>query len=378
MAVTPPDPSRVRDALEKKFAEQQRRGRLTRRLAVVSSVLVLAAATLLAVHVATQPSARLRVLPDAKFALPTQSSGCSGVVSLGNGAFRVPITFRRVGSAAQMSVNLCLDGQGPFPFIIDTGAGTSVIADQLATRLHLPKTGGARRYVGVGCTGTQQPESLTFWSIGGLPLDGQAISALTTPGLGGLGEPMGLLGSDVLSRFGAVRFDFGAHTMTLPGSEGPAPRRARRFGPQTNPIPSSLITALPRPPVGLEVAEGPTYAEVVTSVEFSSVLGATEVAVDTGAARSFFDASLGLNLANTGFEQKATTVCSRITVPLVLSGRWSVGNVQLFPLMIASGNLGPINRFGFNGLLGLDELSRFQYAILDYAGAKLVLGPRTP
>ena len=35
------------------------------------------------------------------------------------------------------------------------------------------------------------------------------------------GQPVGLLGSDVLSRFGAVRIDFAAQTLTFGGPQGP-------------------------------------------------------------------------------------------------------------------------------------------------------------
>ena len=60
--------------------------------------------------------------------------------------------------------------------------------------------------------------------------------------MGGKGEPVGLLGSDVLSRFGGIRIDFAAGALVLPGPEGapsgrspprsPA-RRVRRRPPLT-------------------------------------------------------------------------------------------------------------------------------------------------
>jgi hypothetical protein len=369
----------VRDELDKKIVEGGRRRRWIRRLAMVVGALVLAAFTLLAVQVATHPSGSPeRVLPDQKFALPPKTSGCSGVVSLGNGAFRVPITVSRDGSAAQMNVNVCLDGQGPFPFTIDTGAASSVIDVHLAERLHLQTVGAPQRYAGVGCTSTEQLVQLTTWSVAGLPLASQAIAAEPNPSLGEAGEAVGLLGSDVLSRFGAVRFDFAAQTMTVPGTEGPAPSAARTVrGPLASPIPSTLASGSKSSVVGLAVAEGPSYAEMGTSVQFKRVYGTVEFDVDTGSSQSLVDSSLVpvLNLAKTHFAERGNTVCSRITVPLVQSGRWSMGGIQLSPLMIASSNLGPVGRAGFNGLLGLDELSRFEYAIVDFTGAKLVLGP---
>ena len=57
------------------------------------------------------------------------------------------------------------------------------------------------------------------WSIDGVALEPQQLTAATLPQIGGKGEPDGLLGSDVLARFGAVRIDFAA---------GPWPCRAPR------------------------------------------------------------------------------------------------------------------------------------------------------
>jgi hypothetical protein len=44
--------------------------------------------------------------------------------------------------------------------------------------------------------------------------------------------------------------------------------------------------------------------------------------------------------------------------------------------MLRSTDLGQLRPTGIEGLLGLDELSRFEYAIVDFKGATLALGPR--
>jgi hypothetical protein len=376
MALPPSDPSWVRNSLDRSFLEQERRSRWIRRVAVVAGSVILALSTFLVVHVALRSTPPTRILRGEKFALPPQGSGCGGVVSLTDGAYRIPITFSRFGTAAQMSVNVCLDGQGPFPFIIDSGAAYSVIDVHLANRLHLPKNGAPHRYVGLGCTSSDQLESLASWSVAGLPLAPQEIAAQANPSLGSKDQADGLLGSDVLSRFGAVRFDFAAQTMTVPGTEGPAASAATTLnGPENILVPPALVSASRSSVVGLDVAEGPSYAEMGTSVDFEGLPGGVEFDVDTGSTQSVVDASLDLPLAQTHLAVRGDTVCSRITIPLVHSGRWSVGNVELPPLLIASdNNLGPVSQAGFSGLLGLDELSRFHYVVFDFAAAKLVLG----
>ena len=62
----------------------------------------------------------------------------------------------------------------------------------------------------MGCTGTAQPVAVASWSVEGVALAPQQLTAATLPEIGGRGEPVGLLGSDVLGRFGAVRIDFAA------------------------------------------------------------------------------------------------------------------------------------------------------------------------
>jgi len=323
-------------------------------------------------------SSSMRVLGDQKFALPAENSGCGGVISLSGGAFVVPIKVSSVGSAVEALVELCLEGQGPFPFVVDTGASSSAIVLSLARHLHLSMLELPQRYAGVGCTGTAQFEELTAWSMAGLPLAGQAITAQTIPGWGRQGEPVGLLGADILSRFGAVRFDFAAQTMTLPGTEGPARNGPNLVtGPLASPIPSDLISGPPSSLSGLSVIEGPNYAVATTTVHFRDADRYEVFELDTGASRSVVRTSLArkMGLVNTAFRTEIQTSCSKTTVPLVQSGPWSINRVRLAPTMLRSTDLGQLRPAEINGLLGLDELSRFQYAIIDFTGATLALGP---
>jgi|BarGraIncu00222A_1022003.scaffolds.fasta_scaffold18984_2 hypothetical protein len=363
------------EAPEEHLVKRDRGWGWLRRFAIVVGAMLVAAGLLLVAHV---NSSSIRVLGNQKFALPSTTSGCSGGVALAGGAFRVPIKVSSVGSEVEASVNVCVDGQGPFPFVIDTGASSSAIDLSLAQRLHLPMLGSPQRYAGLGCTGTTQFEELTAWSMAGLPLAGQPITAQTIPGWGGEGEPVGLLGADVLSRFGALRFDFAAQTMTLPGFEAPAPNGPSLVtGPLASPIPSNLISVPPSSISGLSVTEGPNYAVATALVHFRGADQDEVFELDTGASRSVVRTSLTrkLGLASTSFLGEIQTSCSKITVPLVQSGPWSLNNVQLAPLMLRSTDLGQLRPTGINGLLGLDELSRFEYAIIDFKGATLALGP---
>ena len=59
--------------------------------------------------------------------------------------------------------------------------------------------------------------SVGAWSLDGVPLAAQHLTAATLPEMGGKGEPDGLLGSDVLSASEGWRVDFAAGALVLPG-----------------------------------------------------------------------------------------------------------------------------------------------------------------
>jgi hypothetical protein len=286
----------------------------------------------------------------------------------------------KVGTQVALLANLCINGSHPLPFVIDTGASESEIDAGLAGAAHLglPAAGEKQEIEGVGCTGPAQPRSVKAWSWEGVTLVPQTLMAVTIPGMGMAGQPVGLLGSDVLDRFGAVRFDFTHGRATLPGPEGPAPQTERSVqGPTDTPTPNSLLAGTTLGEIPAKVSSGPGVSEVVTDVR----VGAHQPmpwAVDTGSSQSVvadpLQRTLGLRPTNTW--ERQTTVCSTITVRLYGSGPWAVGTVPLQRGPIATVNLGPVRSAGFVGLLGSDQLAHFGWVVFDYAGGRLVLGAK--
>ena len=325
---------------------------------------------------AATPHRHVHVQPEVTFALPPTTEGCAGVTALAGGAERVPITVSTVAGQVEEAANVCIDGQGPFPFVIDSGAGESIIDARLATRLALPHAGQASEFAGVGCTGRAQPVSVGSWSVAGLGLAPQTLTAATLPDFGTPGQPVGLLGSDVLSRFGAVRLDFVAQTLTLGGPEGPAATGTKVVHGPVGPPPSALLT------------EGETGTTVPLSVVLTPGLTALDISlrikggpkrtfvVDTGSSQSVVGRAVSSaeHLAPTDQAQRQSTVCSTITVPLVHSGRWSLPGVALHPQLLGVASFGVIGAGGTSGLLGSDQLKRFGWVIFDYLGGRLVLG----
>jgi predicted aspartyl protease len=280
------------------------------------------------------------------------------------------------GQVAEM-VNVCIDGKGPYPFVIDSGAGESIIDAHLAATLGLSHVGSRTEFSGVGCTGKAQPVRMKSWSVAGVPLAPQTLSAATLPDFGVAGQPVGLLGSDVLSRFGAVRVDFAAQTLTFGGPEGPALSNGDEEvrGP-TGPAPATVLTqgeAGTTVPLTVTLTPG----DISLNVRLRFGKGTyKDFIVDTGSSQSVVASALAdsAHLAHSDLAQRQTTVCSTITAPLVHSGTWFIPGVALHPQLLGSVNFGPIGAGGTAGLLGSDQLQRFGWVIFDYRGGRLVLG----
>ncbi|WP_332677688.1 retropepsin-like aspartic protease [Brevundimonas sp.] len=111
--------------------------------------------------------------------------------------------FTRVGAA------VFIDGQGPFTFVIDTGAGTTSVADTLADRLNLPPLASVLVH---GITEARVTRSV---AINRLQLSGLGFRNLSCPVFprNQLGAD-GLIGLDVLDRF-RLKFNVVRRTASL-------------------------------------------------------------------------------------------------------------------------------------------------------------------
>jgi hypothetical protein len=316
------------------------------------------------------------VEPEVNFALPPTTGGCSAATALGNGAERIPITVSTVAGQVAETLNVCIDGRGPFPFVLDSGAGESTIDAHLAHRLHLARAGPAEEFAGVGCTGSAVPVAVKTWSAAGLALAPQQLTSATLPGIGGKGEPVGLLGSDVLSRFGAVRIDFGTQTLTFGGPQGAVPSRTVPVvGPVGPPPPAVLTSGGAGTTVPLTVVLTPGDVSLNVPVRFGRGRSRGFV-VDTGSSQSVVASFVAsqVRMAGSDLAQRQTTVCSVITVPLVHTGPWSVPGVTLHQQLVGETNFGPISSGGVEGLLGSDQLIRYRWVVFDYSGGRMILG----
>jgi predicted aspartyl protease len=144
---------------------------------------------------------------------PTSAPSAADPAPSAPGSQRVPMTVIRSGASTVAVVAVTLEGGAPKRFALDTGASSSVVDRKVAQQLSLPPVGWPGNAAGVSCSAKSQPVHVDSWKVGAVALPAQDVDsiALPVPGLDGL------LGSDVLSRFGTVTIDYAASTLVLGG-----------------------------------------------------------------------------------------------------------------------------------------------------------------
>jgi hypothetical protein len=310
---------------------------------------------------------KLKVRDEPKLALPSTAAGCGGAVTK-DGVTTIPIKVDRFPTLADALVNVCIDGVGPFPLTIDTGASRSTISTEVAEAAGLRKVGKPIVIHGAGCDGAAQKFRLPRWSVGGVQLEGGTIQTTNAPEQGE-GFPRGSLGADVLARFGAVRLDFKRQQLVVVGKEGPAFRHTRA----PRPLPKSLVRSAPKitAPMEVEAAGGSVkpFAEVT--------VGQTKPQkwlVDTGSDTSAVDPGLvrAAGLKSTGEARRSPTFCSTVDLHEFGSGSWSLAGEPLKPQRF--GAIPLVDSVGVPGLLGAYPLVKYGSVVFDFAGGQLLLG----
>lgn len=303
----------------------------------------------------------------SRAAFPVSCSG-SGPGLSGAGATRtVPARVVHTTRSTLVLVPVCLSGHGPYPFVLDTGATQSLVDRTLADQLQLTFTGTTTPATGVGCTKAADHVQVPSWSVGEVPLRPQTLTSLPMAKAPDGPSIVGLLGSDVWSRFGRFQLDYRAGQVLLPGPEQ-----------ATAPPPAPPATADPAPsapgsqrvPITVIRNGAATLAVVPVTIDG---LGPKRFALDTGSSNSVVDRNVAqqLSLRPVGRPRNASGVsCSAMSQPVHVAS-WRVGAVALPTQNVDSIAL-PVP--GLDGLLGSDVLYRFGTVTIDYAAGSLVLG----
>ncbi|MFF8996319.1 aspartyl protease family protein [Streptomyces sp. NPDC014983] len=171
-----------------------------------------------------------RLAPCLAAVLLTGSAGCTIVTSGGHArggsahatassqGRQVRLDVVSQGGQTIAFVPVTIQGHGPFRFVLDTGASSSAVDSDVARKLDLPRTGERQPITGV--TGTEKASQvrLRSWKAGTVDLGAAdaTVIHMKTP-QGGV-HIQGLLGSDVLSRFGTITVDYKDQVLLLPSS----------------------------------------------------------------------------------------------------------------------------------------------------------------
>ncbi|HTW09204.1 MAG TPA: retropepsin-like aspartic protease [Acidimicrobiales bacterium] len=274
--------------------------------------------------------------------------------------------------------NVCIGGKGPFPFLVDTGGSTTLVDSSLAARLHLELVDGPRAVTSFTCKRQISFAAVSRWSVGNTTLLAQTVE------VGGVRSPAlpdldGVLGSDTLSRYGAVRIDYRQQTLTLgppgaflrsdvAGSSGPpsVPASLREGTSFAGPMPVKVVSKT-LSPYHLRLTE------VRPTVELSFGTDRFTMTLDTGAGATNLAPSVvkRLQLAPAGPPGAAYAgLDCPVVVNHFMMGPAMLGRVQLPPQTVGS-NFIPA---GTVGVIGSGTLVNYSPVLVDYADGELFLG----
>ncbi len=255
----------------------------------------------------------------------------------------------------RLTVPVTVDGQGPFPFVVDTGADRTVLSAELAARLKLAPGAPVRLHevAGVDLTPTVRVERLEVGARKIGPLDAPVLGAAD---LGGLG----MLGVDSLQGRRIV-MDFRRRRLSVEPSRREAydpavvvVRARSRYGQLV------LVDAsVGRRPIAVILDSG--AQNTIGNPALRDLLGAPRPAAARpvpGAAPVMVAQVLSVSGATTPAEWG-------------VARRVRVGGFSLLDLPIAFADLHTFRQFGLEGtpamLLGVDVMRHFRRVTVDFA-----------
>ena len=120
-------------------------------------------------------------------------------------------------------VDVVIDGKGPFPFVLDTGAAGTVVEEELAKELALPKTGELRIGDPLKPHAIQASEVRIDWlEIGDAVFSGVTASAIAGSGFASHLGARGVLGMPLFADL-LLTLDYGRGEVTIARGGLPAP-----------------------------------------------------------------------------------------------------------------------------------------------------------
>lgn len=263
------------------------------------------------------------------------------------------VVLTRSDQWARMTVPVTIDGRGPYPFVVDTGAERTVIARELASALGL-STG---RVVRMHSMTEVQPVQTVV--IGALEVGGKRVEDIHAPALerGNLGAE-GMLGVDSLQTQ-RVSFDFKRQKMTV--------------------VPSKRVEE--RWPEGTIVITGRSRFGHLVLVDAAVDGQKVWVIIDTGSAVTIGNEKLRRQLQrkerlrSIAPLEMVSVTGGTLTADQTTIRRIRIGGMNIRGLPIVFADVHPFKKLDLLDrpaiLLGMDALQLFQRVSVDFANRKV-------
>ncbi|MGD0703022.1 MAG: retroviral-like aspartic protease family protein [Trebonia sp.] len=256
---------------------------------------------------------------------------------------------------SQIFAGVCLNGHGPYPFIVDTGSSRTIVDAALARRLGLVSASAASGMH--ACGGTARDATVRLSA--GPFVFGQDRQVVIT-GLASPSAPlMGILGAGELSSFGIDRIDYQAQTLTVPAPAAGGPAPASLSAGTSHRIrlqPSGDFQLMP-------AAAGDARGQLL---------------LDTGAQGTTLTPAFArqARLARASPVTTRTYAGAGCTRPVTYytARDWSIGGFTLAPQTVGS----VPDFLAADGSLGSGTLQRYSPVVIDYRHHELLLGPLRP
>jgi len=252
----------------------------------------------------------------------------------------------------RMAVGVVVNGQGPFRFVVDSGADRSVIGERLARTLALP-TGQSVTLHGMAGSSRRETALIGRLGIGGAVVEDIAAPVLPEAALGA----RGLIGIDAL-RGQRLMLDFETDTITVEDTRRPVRTQGDEI----------VVTARRK------------GGQLILTQARASGIGIRAV-IDTGSQLTIGNIALRDALFRRR-KRPETTSATLITVtgetmivPLAIVPEMRIGSITMRNVLIGFADLPPFTLFGLHDapamLLGTDLMGSFRRVSLDF-GAKKV------
>lgn len=257
--------------------------------------------------------------------------------------------------ALRMTVPVLINGQGPYQFVVDTGADRTVVSDDLADRLGLPKAGTAKLHAMGGSADVRLVKIDTVQVSSNIVRKVRA-AALPKRNVGA----DGLLGIDSLKGQRIV-MDFQSNTMRIEPASEPE---------EAVPADTDLIVVTARTRLGqLVMVDADANGQKIW------------VVVDTGAQNSIANSKLRSLLV----KRRPDTEIKPINMVDVLGrntpaeytvvNKLRIGGISMGNAAIAFADAHPFKLFGLTRkpsmLLGVESLRSFRRVSVDFATRKV-------